>query len=89
MGRDSFSNRHPLVNFLFFLGAIGMGVVIQHPAYLVSGVLASVIYYLLLHGRKGLRFLLLLLPLCLVLTVVNPLFNTYGETVLFSVFGRP
>ena len=89
MGTDAFSNRHPLVNFLFFLGAIGMGVVIQHPVYLAASVLTSVNYYLLLHGRKGVRFLLLLLPLCLILTVVNPLFNIYGQTVLFYVFGRP
>jgi len=28
-------------------------------------------------------------PLFLILTFINPLFNTYGETVLFYVFGRP
>lgn len=31
----------------------------------------------------------MLLPMFLALTVVNPLFNTYGERVLFHVFGRP
>lgn len=86
---DAFSKRHPLVNFLFFLGAIGFGVVIQHPAYLAAGFALGIAYYLLLHGRKGLKMLAAMLPLFLVLTVINPLFNTYGATVLGYVFGRP
>ena len=86
---DAFSKRHPIVNFLFFLGAIGFGMVIQHPAYLLAGFLWGMVYYLLLKGRKGIRMLLALLPLFLFMTAINPLFNTYGATVLFHVFGRP
>ncbi len=37
MGRDAFSQYHPLTNFLFFVGAIGFCVVFQHPAYLAVG----------------------------------------------------
>ena len=33
MRYDAFSKCHPLTNFLFFLGAIGFCVVIQHPLY--------------------------------------------------------
>ena len=33
--------------------------------------------------------LLGLLPMFLILTTINPLFNTYGAHILFSVFGRP
>lgn len=89
MGQDAFSKHHPAVNFLFFLGAIGCGVVIRHPAYLMVGIISGCVYYLLLHGRKGWRFLLGLAPLFLFLTVINPLFNTYGERVLFRLFGKP
>lgn len=89
MSLDAFSKRHPLVNFIFFLGAIGFGVVIQHPAYLAAGFVCGTAYYLLLHGTKGIRMLLSLLPLFVIMTVINPLFNTYGVTVLFHVFGRP
>ena len=89
MSTDAFSKRHPIVNFIFFLGAIGFGVVIQHPYYLAAGFVGSTVYYLLLQGRKGLRLPLALLPLFLILTAVNPLFNTYGDTVLCHVFGRP
>ena len=87
--KDAFSKCHPVVNFLFFVGAIGCSVVIQHPAYLITGLLCGAIYYLLLNGRKGWKMILGLLPMFLILTAINPLFNTYGAHILFSVFGRP
>jgi len=89
MNMDAFSKRHPIVNFIFFLGAIGFGVMIQHPAYLLAGFLCSTGYYLLLNGRKGLKMLLWMIPFFLVMTAINPLFNVYGKTRLFTVFGRP
>ena len=87
--KDAFSKCHPAVNFLFFVGAIGCSVVIQHPVYLITGILCGGVYYLLLNGRKGWKMILGLLPMFLILTAVNPLFNTYGVHILFSVFGRP
>ena len=89
MVSDAFSKRHPIVNFLFFLGAIGFGMVILHPAYLITGFVCGTMYYLLLKGKKGIKTLLALMPLFFVMTAINPLFNTYGTTVLFHVFGRP
>ena len=86
---DAFSKCHPAVNFLFFVGAIGLSVLIQHPAYLLAGAVAGLAYYLLLAGRKGLKTIWWLLPLFVVLTAMNPLFNTLGETPLFYLFGRP
>ena len=88
MNCDAFSKCHPAVNFLFFAGAIGMSVVIQHPAYLLAGVVTGAIYYLLLNGKKGWKAILGLLPMFVVLTAINPLFNTLGATLLFHVFGR-
>ena len=86
---DAFSKCHPAVNFLFFTGAIGASVMIQHPAYLLVGIGTGTIYYLLLNGRRGGKRILGMIPLFLFLTVINPLFNTYGQTVLFHLFGRP
>ena len=86
---DAFSKCHPAVNFLFFAGTIGGLVMIQHPAYLIVGIVTGAVYYLLLNGRKGWKMILGLLPLFLFLTAINPLFNTYGETPLFYLFGRP
>ena len=86
---DAFSKCHPAVNFLFFVGAIALSVVIQHPAYLLAGAATGAVYYLLLNGKKGIKYLLALLPMFVILTVVNPLFNTLGATPLFSLCGRP
>ena len=86
---DAFSKCHPAVNFLFFAGAIGMAVVIQHPAYLLAGAVTGAVYYLLLNGKKGFKTVLGVLPMFVILTAVNPLFNTLGATPLFYLFGRP
>jgi len=89
MGKDGFSKCHPLTNFLFFLGAICFGVLFQHPAYLLAGILCAGIYYLLLKGRKALRSIAMMLPLWLAVSLINPLFNTQGSHILFLLFGRP
>lgn len=89
MKQDAFSRCHPVVNFIYFVFAIGCGVVIQHPAYMLAAVLGSATYYLLLKGRKGVKSILLFLPVFLLIAAVNPLFNTLGETNLFDFLGRP
>lgn len=86
---DAFSKCHPAVNFLFFAGAIGCSVVIQHPAYLLAEIVTGLVYYLLLNGRKAYKMLLGMLLMFVALTAINPLFNTYGETTLFCIFTRP
>ena len=89
MQPDAFSKCHPAVNFLFFAGAIGAAVMIQPPVYLVVGVLTGALYYLLLNGRKGWKLILGCGPQFLFLTAINPLFNIFGKTTLFVLFGRP
>ena len=87
--KDAFSKCHPAVNFLFFAGAIGTSVLIQHPMYLLVGILTGATYYLLLNGRKGWKMLLGMAMLFLFLMAINPLFNTFGETALCYLLGRP
>ena len=89
MRYDTFSRYHPLTNFVFFLGAIGFTVVLQHPAYIAVSVLCAAVYYLLLSGRKGLKLILGLIPVFIVIAAVNPLLGGYGEHVLFTLFGSP
>lgn len=89
MKDDAFSRCHPAVNFVYFVGAIGFGVVIQHPAYMLAGATGAAIYCLLLKGQQGWKRILGLFPIFVLLSVINPLFNTYGETPLFYLFGRP
>ena len=89
MGYDAFSKCHPLVNFLYFVGAIGFGVVIQHPAYILASFLGGFLYYLVLKGKNAWKLTVLLLPMFLILSALNPLFNHYGNRIFFYVFGNP
>ena len=66
-----------------------MSVVIQHPMYLLAGIITGAIYYLLLNGKKGWKTILGLLPVFMILTAINPLFNTLGATPLFHFGSRP
>lgn len=88
MNQDAFSACHPAVNFLFFLGAIGFGATFQHPAYYAAGCICAGCYYLLLHGRRGIWMLGGLVGVFLLLSLVNPLVNHSGKTVLFTYFGK-
>ena len=57
--------------------------------YLLVGTLTGATYYLLLNGRKGWKMLLGMGMLFLFLMAINPLFNTFGETALCYLLGRP
>ena len=85
---DAFSRCHPAVNFLFFAAAIGCGMVIQHPAYILAGVVCGGLYYCLLYGRRGLFRIAGMLPLPVLTAVLNPLINHRGKHVLFLVMGK-
>lgn len=89
MGKDGFSKCHPVTNFVFFLGAICFGVVFQHPAYLLAALLCGGIYYVQLKGRKAFKGMAGMVSLLLLVALINPVFNTRGDIVLFSLFGRP
>lgn len=86
---DAFSRCHPAVNFLFFVAAIGCGMVIQHPAYILAGVVCGGVYFCLLSGRRGFARIGMLLPLPILTAVLNPLINHRGKAVLFLAMGKP
>lgn len=88
--RDKFAYYHPVINFTFFIVAIVCGMILLHPAFLACSLVLSVTYYLTAKGRQGWKFVLGMVPLLLVLSLINPLFNTYGEHVIFHYMGgRP
>lgn len=89
MTHDAFSRCHPAVNFLFFVAALGCGMVIQHPAYILAGVVSGGLYFCLLYGRRGFSRIGMLLPLPILTAVLNPLINHRGKEVLFLVMGKP
>ncbi|NLV20919.1 MAG: energy-coupling factor transporter transmembrane protein EcfT [Syntrophomonadaceae bacterium] len=85
---DAFSNRHPLINFSYFVLVILFSMFLMDPACLVISLLCAFIYSLYLKGKKALKFFGLgMLPLLLVTALLNPLFNHAGVTILFYLPG--
>lgn len=88
--RDSFSSYNPAINFAFFAGAIVFGMFYIHPAFLICTVFFAFAYYITIKGLKGFKFIFFMAPVFLVLSALNPVFNTRGSIVLFTYFGgRP
>ncbi|MFR2530068.1 MAG: energy-coupling factor transporter transmembrane component T [Anaerovoracaceae bacterium] len=87
MSKDVFTTYNPIINFVFFMGAVVLGMFFVHPAFLACSLLLSFSYYLTVRGSRGLKFVLGMIPLFLVLSAINPLFNTSGATVLFTYLG--
>ena len=87
---EAFSRFHPAVNFIFFIAAVVFGMFFVHPVFLVVSVVCSITYYLLIHGAKGLKFIAVMVVVFIFVTLINPVFNTLGDHVLFTYFGgRP
>jgi energy-coupling factor transport system permease protein len=85
MLQTAFSRLHPITTILYFIGVISLSMILQHPVYLLVGLLSCVIVYSLYlkFSKRILSGYLLMLTLMMVL---NPIFVRNGSTVLFSVF---
>ena len=77
--RDTFSTFHPVINFTFYAGAFLLGMMLIHPVFLLISAVAAMSYYITVKGRKAAGFISGMIPLFLMLSFVNPLFNTYGD----------
>ena len=83
--RDAFSDCHPMINFLFYIATIGLGMCFTHPLFLCCSLVLSVAYFQTV--KKGaLKYLLGMSGLFLMISFVNPLISPYGDTVLFTYF---
>ena len=84
MNKDAFSGFHPVVNFLFFVVALGLTMFIQQPVYLLISMISGCAYLLYLQGKKGfLRQVGYLVPILIMMAIMNPMFNHEGVTVLW------
>ena len=84
MNKDAFSGFHPVVNFIFFLVALGLTMFIQQPVYLLISMISGCAYLLYLQGKKGfLRQVGYLVPILVMMAIMNPIFNHEGVTVLW------
>lgn len=81
-----FASFHPVSAFLFYVLAFALSLTAAHPITLLSVFVTGIIYDVKLRGKKSISFLLkFILPLTLLTTLINGLFNHYGVTVLFTM----
>lgn len=88
--RDAFSTVHPGMLLAYFAVVIGMSMFVMHPVFLGISLLASIAYALYVGRGAALRFIAAAaLPMIVLFSLVNPLLNHAGATVLAVVFGLP
>ena len=86
---STFAGYHPAVNFIFFVFAIGITMFSMDPVFLAVTLAASWAWSILLSGRRAIKFnLLMSVPILLITSVINTLFNHNGATILFWLFGN-
>lgn len=85
--QDAFSDFHPAVTFAFFVLAILFCMFFRHPAFTAATLLFSFLYAVSVQGVRACKFALAMVPVFLLVTCINPLFNSLGQTVLFTYFG--
>ncbi|HMM06138.1 MAG TPA: energy-coupling factor transporter transmembrane component T [Clostridiales bacterium] len=81
--KDMFSGCHPIINFAFFTIVMLFTMCFLQPYYLGISFFAAFAYSIYLNGMRGLKFnFLIALPMLILATVLNPLFNHEGMTIL-------
>ena len=87
--KDEFATYNPITNIIYFLGAIILGMFFIHPVFVGVSIIIGLIYLFILKKKRALRELLFMLLMFVVISVINPVFNRLGATVLFRLFNRP
>lgn len=81
--RDEFSTYHPIVNMVFFVGAIGIGMFMMHPIFLALSFAAAISYQFMQTGTRGWKTVVWMLPFFVLAAGMNALFTHQGMTLLF------
>ena len=84
MRPDAFSTHHPAMTLTFFVGVIVLCVLVQQPLLQATGLIGAALYYICVRGRDAWRLLVTMALAFITLAAINPLFNTLGDTVLFT-----
>lgn len=85
----SLERYNPLLTFFYFL-AVSFPVMFSiNPLLLTLSLLGALTLFFVKNGRKNARLHLLLFSLFVVITLLNPLFQHNGVTVLFILNGNP
>ncbi len=89
--KDSFSRLNPFVNLIFFAFVIVLPMFTLNPICIGISLVCALLNALYLNGKKAVRIsLLYLLPMAVMISLINPLFNHQGVTILtYFSWGNP
>lgn len=85
--RSAFETYHPAICFWMFVLAIVLSMVVRHPVFLAASVVLAATCYATTKGPRALKLMAWVVPLFVLVTAMNPLFNPMGDTVLFTYLG--
>lgn len=84
-----FATYNPIISFIYYIGAIALTMFLNHPAYLICSLVFSFTLFCTVKGSGAFKLLIGLFPVFIIVSLINPLLNTMGKTILFTYFGRP
>lgn len=88
MSREKkFAAYNPIACFVYFAGAIVISMLTMHPAAALISLIMAAVCYINMHGRTAFKLIGAMLPIFALLALANPVFNTRGETILFTYMG--
>lgn len=88
---NAFAKLHPVVNLIFFLFVIALSMFLMNPICLVLSFVCALANAFYLNGKKAVKLsLVYLLPMILAVSVINPIVNHEGVTILaYFPWGNP
>lgn len=87
MRQKGFASYNPIVCFVYLAGTIVISMLTLHPAAALSSLVMAAVCCINIHGRDAFKLIGVMLPIFALLALANPVFNTRGETVLFTYIG--
>ena len=81
--KNVFSTYHPAINFCFFVAVLSVTIFLKHPVFVLITVTAAFVYAILLEKKATIRFSVPILFMIVLFTIINPLVNARGKTILF------
>lgn len=85
----TFEQYNPIAVSVYFLATAGIAMFSMNPVILCLSLIGSILLYLIRNGARNGKSHLYTLWLFIIMTVINPLVNHNGVTVLFVINNNP
>lgn len=86
---NTFESYHPIIIFGYFSTVILLSVMLMHPLFLGISLMAAFCYAVFQTKYKTFQYFGYSLPIIMLITLINPLFNHRGATILFYFLDNP